>query len=260
MGMKVILVLGCFCWSMLNLAAQGSLSAMGEAPPKGVYDPVNWLEGEKRMELEKNFAEGVTQSGVKIYVVVLPQLPGSGAESFARRVGRKWGGKETWGVLLHVIGEEESPWCVAEKGENLRWAKPEEIERAIQEAMSRAFREPDQDVRVMVGARELADELGFLEVVSDRRDDVLGEKANPVEEGGKESDEGRQLFLRRVMMITLPLLLASLVLVMIVRSSRGGGESGYLFPETAPRRRFSGPWSGGGNVLVRFSEGKSRRK
>lgn len=260
MAVKQIVLL-CWLWlGAVSLHGQDPLVAMGEPPERGVYDPVEWLEPSKKSELERNFQQGVEKTGVRVFVVVLPQRPVDGPASLAKRVGRKWGKTDTWGVVLHVVGDAESPWCMAEKGEDLRWTEPEEIQRAIEEVMARTFRESDQDVRVMVAARELADELGFLEVVSSRREDILGDRPDRGDESSAEAKKESGLFIRRVLMVTAPLLLVGMIVVVVVRSKSEDREPGYLFPETDPRRRFSGPWSGGGDVLVHFSEEKPHKK
>ncbi|YCM44235.1 hypothetical protein V2O64_23285 [Verrucomicrobiaceae bacterium 227] len=233
--------------------------AMAEAPEGGVYDPLDWLEAGKRTELEENYRGAFEKWGVKIFVVVLPEKPESGAEVFAKKVGRGWAGQETWGLLLHVVGDAQSPWCAAEGGESLRWAKQEEFDRALEQAMSRAHRESKADLSVMVGARELTDELVFLGVVSNRRDQTLG-KGQELRERPVEADSKKDGFRLGSWWVVLPFaLILGLIVVVLLRARSRARMRGFEFPETAPQRRFHGPWSGGGNVLEIFS-GKSSGK
>ena len=141
-----------------------SVFTISEAPEAGVYDPLDWLEAKKRMELEESYHQAREKWGVRIFVVILPERPALGTEVFSKKIGRDWGGGDTWGVLLHVVDDAESPWCVAERGDNLRWTKQEEFDRALEGAMSRAHREAEPDLSVMVGARELTDELGSFPI------------------------------------------------------------------------------------------------
>jgi len=226
-----------------------SVFEVGEAPAGGVYDPLAWLEAKKRAELEESHGRALEKWGVKVFVVILPEKPALGADVFAQKIGKDWGGSETWGVLLHVVGDADSPWGAAERGENLRWTKQEEFERALEGAMSRAHREPDPDLSVMVGARELTDELGFLGIVSNRRDQILG-KAREERAGAKFT---KQKSLQRAWLIGAPLALLGIAAVVFLKSRSRRRMTGFEFPETAPRRRFHGPWSGGGNVLATFS-------
>jgi len=252
-----------FVLCFLTMASLGLASSdfpvfeAGKAPPGGVYDPLEWLEIGKREELEESHRRALAKWGVRIFVVILPEKPALGAEVFAKKIGRNWGGSETWGVLLHVVGNSDSPWCAAERGENLRWAKQEEFERALESAMSRAHREPGQDLSVMVGARELTDELGFLGIISNRRNQMLGRAR---EEGVQRVGEklAKQTLVKRAWMIGAPLaLILGIVATILLRTRSRGRMTGFVFPETAPRRRFHGPWSGGGDVLATFSDENS---
>jgi hypothetical protein len=249
-------------WTLVSLGRANpdfSVFDVGEAPAGGVYDPLDWLEGEKREELEESHRGALAKWGVRIFVVILPEKPTLGVDVFAKKIGRDWGGNETWGVLLHVVGDSDSPWCAAERGENLRWTKQEEFDRALEGAMSRAHREPDQDLSVMVGARELTDELGFLGIISNRRDQMLGKaREERVQKAGVKFTKRK--FVQRAWMIGGPLaLILGIAVFLFLRSRSRERMTGFEFPETAPRRRFHGPWSGGGNVLVTFS-GKTSEK
>lgn len=243
------LVLTSFGFSQSNY----SVFEMSEAPEGGVYDPLDWLESKKRTELEESYRQASKKWGVRIFVVILPERPALGAEVFAKKIGRDWGKDDTWGVLLHVVDDAESPWCAAERGDNLRWTKQEEFDRALEGAMGRAHREPEPALSLMVGARELTDELGFLGIVSNRRDQMLG-KAREEKMQRDGARVTRQKLVQRLWMIGAPtVLLLGIAAIFLSKSRSGGRRRGFEFPETAPRRRFYGPWSGGGNVLVTFS-------
>ncbi len=229
-----------------------SVFTISEAPEAGVYDPLDWLEAKKRMELEESYHQAREKWGVRIFVVILPERPALGIEVFSKKIGRDWGGGDTWGVLLHVVDDAESPWCVAERGDNLRWTKQEEFDRALEGAMSRAHREAEPDLSVMVGARELTDELGFLGIVSNRRDQMLG-KAREEKMQRDGAKITRQRLVERFWMIGTPIVILGFVAFFFLRSRFRDRREGFEFPETAPRARFHGPWSGGGNVLVDFS-------
>ena len=244
----------CLLSGLSCLFAQDPLSAMGDPPAKGVYDPMGWLEVSKKAELEQRFVERKEQLKAPIFVAVLPQRPSDGSESLARRLGRKWAQGETWGVILHVVGDAQSPWCAAEGAERLAAASEDEMRQATQEAMRRAFLQPDQDVRVMVGALELAVELDALESRYRNQQDLSGGSALSSITGSPG------FFVQRVVVISVILLLLLIIVINVLRSNREEDRGpGYLFPETSHRSRFSGPWSGGGDALVRFTDLKPRR-
>ncbi|MDB4387381.1 hypothetical protein N9Z15_04160 [Akkermansiaceae bacterium] len=59
---------------------------------------------------------------------------------------------------------------------------------------------------------------------------------------------------RRVLMLGIPLLLLIVAgAAVIVRRRWEDRKKTFLFPETEHRNRFLGPWSGGGNVILRVT-------
>lgn len=248
--MKTILLALIFVISPVS----GNLGAVEEAPAKGVYDPKGWLNPVRRTELETNYASALEKWGVKVFVVILSEKPDSNVVEFSKELGRRWGEDGAWGLLTHVIDDGDSPWCSGERGESLRWIETGEFEQVLANARSRAALESDAGLRVMVGARELTDELGFLAIVSKRRYQMAGEvrQRNP---GSESANDGRNRSLERLLMIGLPILFAlSIATIFLILRKPKSPASGFEFPETTPQRRFGGPWSGGGNVLVEFRE------
>ncbi|MGJ8696444.1 MAG: hypothetical protein ACSHYF_09005 [Verrucomicrobiaceae bacterium] len=218
-----------------------------------VYDPGRWLIEDRRQEIERTLQEAEDRWEVKLYAVVLEQEPVVGAESFALKLGRRWGGSGVWGVVIHVPGAENSPWCVAERGELADWGDKSVFDEAVQRAVQRARRETEERLRLQVACRELTDELGFLGVTIQRRSEALSKFRS---DGLTKAQNHWKLrkFFRPALMVGGPLLLLLgflFVLAMKRRWSRRKTE--FIFPETEYRYRFQGPWSGGGNVMLRFT-------
>ena len=249
-----------FLAASMSLLAEpiASITEMGEVPEAGVYDPSGWLGSEKRAGLEENFRQTFEKWELKVFVVILPEKPAQEVEVFCRELGQKWGGENSWGMLLHVIGDSESPWCAAERGESLRWVEEGEFSKALEGAVNRARLESAPELRVMVGVRELTDDLGFLRIVSNRRARIPGQSAT--QDAPSDSlENSKKWFQTPVWWIAIPLSLLLIALAMMgLKSKKERKFQGFHFPQTAPRRRFGGPWSGGGNVLVRFSDEKRR--
>ena len=235
-----------------------SLELLGQVlPPRmldgHVYDPSRWLLAERKAELEELLAKAQEQWEVRLYAVVLPENPPIGAEAYARKLGRIWGGDGVWGVIVHVPGAEGSPWCVAERGSQVKWSTKENFESAVTQAMERARREPVERLRLQVACRELTDELGFLGVSAQRMEKRMdGARAKAVDRAIGKYQKKR--WVRRLIILGIPLFLLMLVVAVVLLRRRWSkrGKT-FLFPETVQRKRFQGPWTGGGNVMLRFT-------
>ncbi len=218
-----------------------------------VYDPEKWLDEDRRVEIEAMLEKAEEQWGSRLYAVVLEEVPPIGAEAYALKLGRLWGGDGVWGVLVHVPGEQGSPWCVAEQGAQVKWVTAEGLESAMGQAMERARREPIERLRLQVACRELTDELGFIAISSER----MSKRVNEAREQAVDRAIGRfqnKRWIRRAIMLGVPFLLLVLaVTAVLIKRRWKERKKTFLFPETEQRRRFQGPWSGGGNVILRFT-------
>lgn len=230
-----------------------------DPPANGIYDPDNWLTVEARNEMSRDLVLSSEKWGTAVYVMILPEKPDLGDEIFARKIGGIWGDGKLWGLVLHVVGDAESPQFFGELDRSPGWAAEQvedfegSIEDALKEVRKRAHREEDQRQQVLRGTRELTDELGYLGLVMGRIDRNY-ERARG--EGVKQQkvEHSRWLHLRRIIMVVvlLAILVLGILIYFFVRS-RKERKSNFHFPETSPRSRFLAPWAGGSNVLVQFA-------
>ncbi|MEJ6560756.1 MAG: hypothetical protein QNL77_02765 [Akkermansiaceae bacterium] len=218
-----------------------------------VHDPGKWLLDERREELDAMLEKAEEQWSTRLFAVVLEENPPIGAEAYARKLGRDFGGDGVWGVVVHVPGEAGSPWCVAERGSMVKWATKESFDSAVTSAMNRARREPVERLRLQVACSELTDELGFLGVSAERMKKRMDDGRAKAMDRAAGNYTNRRWF-RRVLMLGIPLLLLIVAgAAVIVRRRWKDRKKTFLFPETEHRNRFLGPWSGGGNVILRVT-------
>jgi len=224
-------------------------SALPSKPDGHIYDPSGWLLDERRTEIEETLGKAERQWSVRLFAVVLERNPAGGAEAYARMLGRSWGGEGVWGVIIHVPGIEGTPWCVAERGSMVKWASKESFDEAVKAAMDRTRREPAERLRLKVACKELTDELGFLGLKEERIEKKFGEAGNEGVEKAMDQHSNR-----RVLFVGVPLiLLIGVVGFFVLRRKLRNRKKPFLFPETEHRVRFQGPWSGGGNAVLRFT-------
>ncbi|MDB4387382.1 hypothetical protein N9Z15_04165, partial [Akkermansiaceae bacterium] len=76
------------------------------------------------------------QWSTRLFAVVLEKNPPIGAQAYARKLSRDFGGDGVWGVVVHVPREAGSPWCVAERGSMVKWATKESFDSAATSAMN----------------------------------------------------------------------------------------------------------------------------
>ena len=218
-----------------------------------VYDPGKWLLDERREEVEAMLEKAEEKWATRLFAVVLEKNPPIGAEAYARKLGRIWGGDGVWGVVIHVPGEEGTPWCVAERGSMVKWATKEAFDSAVTRAMDRARREPVERLRLQVACRELTDELGFLGISVERMEKRMNEGRAIAMDRAVDRYQNKRWF-RRALILGVPLLLLIIVVSAFLLNRRWRErKTTFLFPETEHRHRFLGPWSGGGNVMLRFT-------
>lgn len=251
----------CFLLGILPLAGRVYFESgkYPDPPANGVYDPDNWLTMEAGNEMSRDLILSSEKWGTAVYAVILPEKPDLGEEIFARKLGKQWGDGKLWGLLLHIVGDPESPRFFGELGRSPGWTTEQvsdfegSIEDALEEVRKRAHREADQRQQVLSGTRELTDELGYLGLVMSRIDRNY-EKARGEGLKRQKVEHSKRLHVRRIIMVVVPLvLLVSVVLIYLFVRSRREKKANFIFPETSPRTRFLAPWAGGSNVMVQFA-------
>lgn len=244
----------------------GLLSATGRVPLRpadGIYDEGGWLQGDDRVEMVRRILGAREKGDSAVFVVILDEDPEE-VDLVAARLGREWGKGGLWGMVLHAKGEPGFPKFYAELSRLPGWSEEQRTEfegsvkRALEKVSQSAASVSGEHQKVAAGAREMADELGYLGLVMARIDHSNSQaRGDRVEEVAKDEKGDRKGLWWMIGVPALVLLVA--VLIYLIFKEEEVEEEGYLFPETEARRRFRAPWSGGGNVLLEFRRSKGDR-
>jgi len=237
-------------------------SLVGEIPPPpadGIYDPEQWLTSGARSEMSQNIAIARDKRGAEVFVIILPGKSKPEDQLFARKVAKEWGRDELWGIVLHVIDDPEFPKFFCDRRNSSGWNKEQDqsfelsLTKALDYVKSRALREGDPPLQVQTGTRELTKELGYLGLVVSRIDQRNRNARGDFGQARKTWKNNRK-FLRGFLMVGIPLTLVLLgFLLFFISRKRNKRGPNFHFPETSPSLRFHAPWSGGGNVIIKFS-------
>jgi len=260
--MKLVVVLFFVFLGHLSAKNQLFVGTIPSAPEDGIYDPENWLGDDARAEMVKNLFLAKEKRDAEVFVIISRENFGIDHDLIAAKAAQHWGRGDLWGVAVHVLEDPDSPRFFVGRKPSFGWSEEQErnfsadLQQALKDAKGRAARESDVRQRVQIGTRELCDELSWVGLVmmntnrhyeSARGDNLQQFKAK----------KAKQSFIRKLLIVLVPLLLlASLLAFFVLRSKQKDlrkitQRSGFLFPETSPRLRFQGPWSGGGDVVVK---------
>ena len=252
-----------FLFLILTLGASASEDALvlGNVPPapeEGIYDPDQWLTSDARNEMVLNIEIAKNKWQVEIFVVILPSRPEMAGATLAEKITDEWAKGKFWGMVLHIIGDSEAPMFFAGRKDSFGWNEDREkdflssLDRYMEDVKSRAMRENDQRLQVQTGMRELSEELGYMGLVMARINKRYENARGANLKSHREEATNRQ-FYKRLAMVLVPLvLLVSAMLIYLIVKKLRSSKSNYFFPETSFRRRFLAPWSGGGDVVVKF--------
>ena len=249
------------------------MGVSGQTPLKpagGIYDPEGCLEESARLEMEGNISAAREKGGVAIFVALLPAGFGGDADQAALAMGRSWGGDRLWGLILHVVDEPNSPRYFSEFNRVTEWSEQQKadfqasIQRSLSEASRKAKLSAGPLSQVASGTRILSEELGYLGLVIEKIDhnnaQARGDRG-PEVDPDKDSNGETSISVSSVFLVVIGVLIVISIFVFFRLKNEEDREMEYYFPETSPRKRFFGPWSGGGNVLIQFnvtSEGGGR--
>lgn len=249
----------------LSGSGQSSIGAYPAKPVNGIYDPANWLEPTARDELTERIAGAREKGDSAIYVVILTEKPGGDPDYFARGLGGDWAGEGLWGMVFHLPGDPSYPKFFGELKATHGWTEHQKsqfqdsINDALAEVIKKAAAHEDERLQVIVGARDLTVNFGYLGLVAARieknKTRPRGDRLSP-----KKVETKGGLSLWSILAVIVPLLLitaAALGYLMAKKEEEEGDN--YTFPETSPRKRFLAPWSGGGNVMVEFGPDREAR-
>lgn len=238
-------------WVMLLFWASTSFLAALDLkfpPPGGVYDPGQVLDRSFVRDIEYNISYERKHRQFEVFVILFQEEPSQGAEVLARQAGESWSDGRYWSVIYQV-GLEGEPDCLV--GGDLMARLPEDVvDRTKRGARGTALLVTTPQNRLKAMVSQLADGFGFLYI---RADEAHAEAVRIRDQ--KYSQQQKKKEARKALAVVFFIFLIGLITLFSFLWKK------YLrklkpieFPHTSPRRRLAAPFSGGGDVLVKYGK------
>ena len=227
-------------------------SVIPQRPPSHVFDPAKWLNPDEEDRIQGQLARELKDHDIDIYIVTRAKQPVQGAKTYARTLGETWSRAPVWCVIFYVPGDP-SGFHVQAAGLGL---DPARVNRAVAEASRRARREMTEKDRVMTAWVECAEVLRFMHNARDLSVDAVVEKQNELRGEWISKEKWKRIMM--VSAIGLIIILAGVIYYYFTSRQKKRCPAVYHFPDTAWRRRYQAPFSGGGGVVANSRRKKER--
>ena len=215
-------------------------------PQNGIYDPGNFLEQRFVQDVSSEISFEKKQRQFEIFLIIFDQEPSQGAEILAKQAGESWSKGEWWGVVYQV-GAEGEPDCLV-GGKLMKQLPADLVDSRVRGARNTALMVKTPQRRLNEMVTNLADGFGFLYIKAKQSHEEAVKEYDQRQEARRKKKETRMALLSVVAVIFLAL--AALGLVFWKKHLRK--MKPMEFPATSPRRRLAAPFSGGGDVLVKY--------
>lgn len=234
-----------FFWASISSLFGLSLKVR---PSGGIYDPGQLLDSEFVQDIEYRIRYEAEHRHFEIFVIIFDEEPSQGARILARQAGESWSQGEYWGVVYQV-GADAEPDCIV-GGALVSQLPAETVEKSVRGARNTALlvRTPQQRLEEMVS--NLSDNFGFLYIQASQGHDA----AVKAFDAKREAERKRKETLRAWAIFSVIALIGLSVVGFLVWKKHLRKLKPMEFPLTSPRRRLAAPFSGGGDVLVKFGK------
>ena len=227
-------------------------SVIPQRPPSHVFDPAKWLSPDEEDSIQDELARELRDHEIDIYIVTRAKQPVQGAKTYARTLGETWSRAPVWCVIFYVPGDP-SGFHVQAAGLGL---DPARVNRAVAEASKRARREMTEKDRVMAAWSECAEVLRFMHGARDLSVDALVDRQNELRGEWISKEKWKRIIM--VGLVGFVILLAAVLYYVLTGRQKKKCPAVYHFPDTAWRRRYQAPFSGGGGVVANSRRKKER--
>lgn len=238
--------------SMLVMLLLGALAPVLAAldlrtPPQGgVSDPGQLLDPKFVRDIEYRIGYEKKHKQFEVFVILFEEEPVQGAPILAKQAGESWSQGKYW-TVIYQVGASGEPDCLV--GGDLMARLPADlVDRTMRGARGTALLVSTPQQRLQEMVNNLADSFGFLYIQANQ----AHEKA--VEEFDRKTAavEKRKGDLKALGAVLAVLLLGLVALAFYLWRKYFRKLKPMEFPYTSPRRRLSAPFSGGGDVLVKY--------
>ena len=219
-------------------------SIIPQRPPSHIFDPAKWLSPDEEDSIQLQLAKQYKEHDIDIYIVTRAKQPVQGAKTYARALGEAWSRAPVWCVIFYVPGDP-SGFHVQAGGLGL---DPARVNRAVSEASRRARREMTEKDRVMAAWGECAEVLRFMHNARDLSNEAVAEKRNELRGEWISKEKWKRIIM--VSGIGLLVLLVASAYFFFSSTRKKRCPAVYHFPDTAWRKRYQAPYSGGSGVVA----------
>ncbi len=253
---RLTIVAACFMLATVaqaqDIAFDVDDSVIPQRPPSHIFDPAKWLSPDEEDRIQNELARELRDHEIDIYIVTRAKQPIQGAKTYARTLGETWSRAPVWCVIFYVPGDP-SGFHVQAAGLGL---DPVRVNRAVAEATKRARREMNEKDRVMAAWSECAEVLRFMHNARDLSVDAVVEKQNERRGEWISKEKWKRIII--VGLSGLIIIAAALAYYLFTGRQKKKCPAIYHFPDTAWRRRYQAPFSGGGGVVANSRHKKER--
>lgn len=149
---------------LLCMAAYGQQTQtnfrFGERPESSIFDPTGVLTLDEQKRISQPLQEILKSEGLDIIIVILPDIGDAPPHHVAKGFAEKWAKTHVNSVVLHVPGQDGSPW-IFPGNVMTRAIKPEHVRATMDAAEDRAAAEPTDFGKVRAASIEAADAMRY---------------------------------------------------------------------------------------------------
>lgn len=237
-----------FLGLVLILSSKGWAFDLKNPPPSGIYDPGRFLEENYSDDIKYRLNYERTHRQFEVFLLIFEEEPTQGAQILAKQAGESWSDGEFWAVIYQV-GKNGEPNCLV-GGNQMAALDPELKARTVRGARGTALLVSTPQSRLVEFVNVLSDEFGFLYVKAKENYEAAVRKFDAENEAKRKRKETLRAL--AIVLGVIFLCLAALVFVLWKKHLRK--LKPMEFPHTSPRRRLAAPFSGGGDVLVKYGK------
>ena len=244
---RAMVCLWVFLWLLPFSAVaqeQRDLSKIPSRPYDHIMDDGRWLKVQEREKIQEEFSRRFIEQQIDLYLVILPEEPAPGVETYARVLGEAWSRAPVWCVIVHIAGDPDGVYAQAGGAEI---AQPR-FDKAVAEALKRAKRESTEKERVLAACVECPNDLRFVLASHQRQNERVAEKVDQIIDKRISKDQKLKFL---AIGSGLCLILLGILIYLIIKVLKNRKRQ-FVFPDTVWRERFLGPHSGGGGINVNY--------
>ncbi len=212
----------------------------------GIYDPGQFLDKDFAIGIEQRISYEREHRQFEIFVLLFEDEPSQGADILAKQAGESWSIGEYWAVIYQV-GRDSEPDCLV-GGALIAQLPSSLVESNLRGARNTALLVTTPQNRLKSLVTNLTDAFGFLRIQANESYEAAvkaRDKRQAVQKFRKEK-------LRAIIAVSSVALIGLGIMAFGLWRKLSRKVMIMEFPRTSPRRRLSGPATGGGDVLVKY--------